>query len=327
MLAALGVDTVAEQVYRAMLARPDWGVAELCDVLDLTEAQVRAALDRLFELALIRESFERPGVMRAVSPEVGLQAALARQHEEFIRREQQIVDSQAAVTWMLARHTRIPVGAGSSAAEQLLGMDAIQERLEQFARETAEEVLTFMPGGAQSAPALEAARRNDTQLLHRNVRIRTIGMDGIRNDPRTLAYAQFLTDGGAEFRTTPLLPPRMILIDRRAALVPIDPQDTRKGALCLTSPGAVASMLALFEQYWDIATPLGADRTPDRQGLTAQERALLKLLSQGMTDEAAATRLQVSHRTARRIMAELMERLGARSRFEAGLKAAQHGWL
>ena len=80
-------------------------------------------------------------------------------------------------------------------------------------------------------------------------------------------------------------------------------------------------------QVWDIATPLGVAQDPDREGLTDQERALLKLLAGGLTDEAAATRLGVSTRTARRMMADLMERLNARSRFEAGLKAAQRGWL
>jgi len=46
-----------------------------------------------------------------------------------------------------------------------------------------------------------------------------------------------------------------------------------------------------------------------------------------MTDETAARRLGVSLRTVRRQMAALMERLCATSRFEAGLKAAQRGWL
>jgi DNA-binding NarL/FixJ family response regulator len=119
----------------------------------------------------------------------------------------------------------------------------------------------------------------------------------------------------------------MVLVDRRIALVPLDPENTRKGALCLTGPGVIASMLALLEQVWDIATPLGATHDTDREGLTDQERALLKLLADGLTDETAATRLSVSTRTARRMMADLMERLNARSRFEAGLKAAQRGWL
>jgi DNA-binding CsgD family transcriptional regulator len=184
-----------------------------------------------------------------------------------------------------------------------------------------------MPGGAHSAQALAAARANDTRLLERGVQVRTVGQDSLRNDLPTLAHAQFLTDTGAQFRTAPLLPPRMILIDRRCALVPVDPSDTRKGALCVNAAGTIASLMALFEQVWQTATPLGADRTPDQQGLTDPERALLTLLARGMTDEAAATRLGVSTRTARRTMAALMERLGAVSRFEAGLKAAQQGWL
>jgi DNA-binding NarL/FixJ family response regulator len=119
----------------------------------------------------------------------------------------------------------------------------------------------------------------------------------------------------------------MILVDRRLALIPLDPSNTRKGALYVTGAGLVASMLALFDQVWQIATPLGAAHDPDRDGLSAQERALLKLLAEGRTDEAAATRLGVSARTARRMMADLMERLHACSRFEAGMKAAQRGWL
>ena len=212
-------------------------------------------------------------------------------------------------------------------SERLLGMDMVQDRLTRIAHEAAVEILTLMPGGAQSPGAIEAARRYDEEALERGVAIRTVGLDSIRNDEATLAYAEFLTDSGAEFRTAPLLPPRMLLMDRHSALVPIDPENTRKGAIWLTSPGTLASLLALFELVWDIATPFGADRTPNREGLTSREQMLLTLLGRGLTDEAAAARIGVSHRTARRMMAELMERLGARSRFEAGLKAAQRGWL
>lgn len=62
-------------------------------------------------------------------------------------------------------------------------------------------------------------------------------------------------------------------------------------------------------------------------GLTAQQVAAVRLLSEGHTDDAIAKRLGVSSRTARRIANELMERLGARSRFEAGVRAVQEGWL
>jgi DNA-binding CsgD family transcriptional regulator len=142
-----------------------------------------------------------------------------------------------------------------------------------------------------------------------------------------MAHARFPTGSGAEFRISAVLPPRMVIVDRRAALIPIDPANTRRGALLISGAAVLAPMIALFEQVWEIATPWGAATGPDREGLTTQERALLKPLAQGLTDEATTTRLGVSRRTARRIRAGLMERLNARSRFEAGLKAAQRGWL
>lgn len=102
----------------------------------------------------------------------------------------------------------------------------------------------------------------------------------------------------------------------------------RPGALCTREPGIVASLVAIYQQAWDTAVPLGAERQRDQAtGLSAGEREMLLLLSTGITDETAAKRLGVSLRTVRRQMAALMERLGATSRFEAGLKAAQRGWL
>jgi DNA-binding NarL/FixJ family response regulator len=47
------------------------------------------------------------------------------------------------------------------------------------------------------------------------------------------------------------------------------------------------------------------------------------MLADGYTDEATARRLGVSIRTVRRNTAELMTLLGARSRFQAGIYAAQ----
>jgi DNA-binding NarL/FixJ family response regulator len=72
----------------------------------------------------------------------------------------------------------------------------------------------------------------------------------------------------------------------------------------------------------DVGNPVDATT-----GLTDMERELLTLLASGLTDEAAGERLGISLRTARRMMADLMARLDASSRFEAGLKAVKCGWL
>jgi len=326
MLAALGLTTAAESIYRLLLDDSRVGVAEIADRLGIDEEQVRDCLDRLFDLALLRQAAGAPAEFHVVDPAVALRYALAEQQDDLARRQRQVAESQAAIVSLMEDFSRAR-GKSAFSAVELIGTDSVRDRLERLAREIESEVLTFMPGGGQSASALEFARRNDAHLLERRVRIRTVGLESIRKDPATLAHARFLTDGGAEFRTSETLPPRMVLVDRRAALVPLDPDDTRKGALLVTGSGIIASMLALFEQVWRIATPLGVAPDPRREGLTSPERALLMLLADGLTDEAAAGRLGVSHRTARRMMSGLMERLNARSRFEAGRKAAQRGWL
>ena len=326
MLDVLGLNQVAEDVYRAMLADRTLGVSDLCRILDLTEQQVRDALDALFERALVRRSADRADTWRAVDPQIGFQSLLARQHAELEQRRAQIAGAQAEIAVLIAeRAADDPAGDGEM--QRLPGIDTVISRLEQLTEATRTEILGITPGGAQAEASLAAARRNDTRLLERGVEIREIVQDACRHDPATAAHARWLTEAGGQVRTAPILPHRMILIDARIAIVPLDTADSRKGALQVTDPGIVGTLRALFDRVWDSATPLGAGPAPGRHGLTARERELLKLLAAGLTDEAAAARLAVSDRTVRRIMNDLCERLDAASRFEAGIKAAQAGWL
>ncbi|WP_405004037.1 LuxR C-terminal-related transcriptional regulator [Kitasatospora purpeofusca] len=329
MLELLGVDTTAEAVYREMLADPEGGVAELCERLRLPGAVVRAALDRLADLTLLRASRERPGALWPVSPERGLELLLRRQEEELARRQQELAVSKAAVARAVAEYATLRSATLVDGGERLVGLDAIQAKLETLTARLGTECLGVMPGGAQSAASLAASRPLDEDALRRGVSLRTIYQDSVRNDPETFAYTQWMTGLGGRVRTAPVLPPRMLVFDGTTAVVPIDPENTRAGALCTEEPGIVASLVALFEQTWETAVPLGGDPRPEDAGtgLSPGERELLRLLSTGLTDDAAAKRLGVSVRTVRRQMAALMERLEAASRFEAGLKAAQRGWL
>ncbi|WP_328298368.1 LuxR C-terminal-related transcriptional regulator [Streptomyces sp. NBC_00435] len=334
MFATLGLDPATDAVYRLMATRPEgWGVEQIAAHLGSPETDVRDALDRLAEASLLRRSRAVPGTWRAVSPELGMRLMLRRHQEELDRRQREIAESHETVSRMISglRRGPGPAAAGEGAdggAERLIGIDAVQARLELIADRAESEICTFMPGGGQSAAAIEAARENDAQLLSRGVGVRTVCLDSVRGNPPTLDYARWLTDNGGGVRTVPTLPLRMILVDRAHALVPLNPADTRAGAVVLRLPGAVAALTALFEQVWEASLPLGCDRPRDEcTGLTPPERELLRLLSQGMTDEAAGHQLGVSLSTVRRSMAALMERLGARSRFEAGLRASQRGWL
>ncbi|MBZ9596372.1 helix-turn-helix transcriptional regulator [Streptomyces erythrochromogenes] len=325
MLASLGLDTEAESVYRLMLTQQDWGVAEIAVHLACPEDSVRHALDRLAELNLLRRSVQAPGGLRPVSPDLGFQLLLQRQQAHLLAQQQQFAESQAAISKLLDEYSELRTGERHG-VEYLQGIDAIQTRLEELAHRSSSECLSFMPGGAQSAASLDASRPLDEDLMRRGVRVLTVYLDSVRNDNPTVEYAEWLHGNGGEVRTVPALPLRMVLFDREVALLPVDPNNTKKGAVQLTGPGVLTALAALFEQVWECAAPIGCSRSRDEAGLTAQERELLRQLTQGATDEIAAKKLGIGLRTARRMMSEMMARLGARSRFEAGVLATKAGW-
>jgi DNA-binding CsgD family transcriptional regulator/sugar-specific transcriptional regulator TrmB len=329
VLGVLGLSRQAEAVYAAMLTDPGADLKDLMGATGLDEDSVRAGLDELAELAFVRPSRDLPGTLRVVSPEVALEAMVRRQEAELARKAQELAANKAAVAAAVAEYGRTATpAAGSCGGERLIGLDAIGAKLESLAGQARAECLSVMPGGAQSAASLQASRPLDAAALGRGVDVQTLYQDSVRNDAATYAYAQWLTDHGGQVRTAPLLPPRMVIVDRRIVLVPIDVADTKAGALCTSEPAIVAALIAVYEQAWASAVPLGADRARDADtGLSRLERDILLLLAQGLTDEAAAKRLGIGLRTVSRQMTGLMERLGASSRFEAGLKAAQHGWL
>ncbi|MFF5449415.1 LuxR C-terminal-related transcriptional regulator [Streptomyces sp. NPDC012888] len=338
MLTTLGLDPAAESVYRSMLRRPEADVAELARDCALPEEEVRAVLGRLSGLALVRPSHVGDGTMRAVSPDVGMELLMVRQQAEIAAHQQRLEASRAAAAQLIAEYADLRPAQPSPGVEQLIGLDAIRDRLARLTREVRDEVLSLAPGGAQTADNLAAARPLDGELLGRGVVMRTIYLSSVRNDRPTVDYADWLTARGGQVRTLTTLPTRMIIADRATAVIPVSSADSAAGAVVLTGQGTLDALCALFDGLWAAAQPLGSApaAAPDRgtggaldarDELGPQEQAVLAFLAEGHTDDSIGKRLGVSSRTARRMANDLMDRLGARSRFEAGARAVQRGWL
>lgn len=327
MLSALGVDAVTESVYRAMIDHPGWGVAEIAAHLALPEHLVHAALDRLTDLRLLRPKFADSSVLRPVGLDVAVQILVALREEEVYRAQERLAAGRAAA--LEALESRDAQAEAGHRYQEMSSIEQVQDRLERLTHACGERLWSFHPGGAQPRAQLEASRPLDEMLLERGVDMRTLYQDSVRNDRDTLAYARWLTENGASVRTVPVLPIRMVLFDRSAALLPLDPEDSGAGAVQLSGAGAVTALAELHSSVWEQADPFGTrtDRGADEDAPDGQERQMLRLLSEGMTDEVAARHLGIGVRTARRMMASLMRRLGARSRFEAGVIAERRGWL
>ncbi|NUR62534.1 MAG: helix-turn-helix transcriptional regulator [Catenulispora sp.] len=314
MQGLLGLDPLAQAVYSAMLADPTVGVRELAERLGQDEERIRATLDRLVELALLRPSRERSGTLYPVSLVAGMQLLVRRQEAELAAGRDAVAAGRAAA-------------ADREPAERLIGLDEVQSGLEVLLAGATVEALSMVPGNAVPTASLEASRNIDDDVVRR-VRSRVLYHAAVRKDPNTVAYGRWLAERGTEVRVSPAVTRRLLIVDGRTAMVPIDPDRPSAGALCVREPGLVDQLTALFELIWTDAVPLG-NATPEEPAaeLSATDRHLLRLLADGLTDDAAGKRLGISARTVRRIMADLMDRLGAESRFEAGVEAARRGWL
>ena len=332
MLDTLGVGADAQTIYTVMQDHPGAGVEALAALAALSEDRVRAGLDELVGLELLRASRERNGELVAVPLAIALPNLVRRQDEEMAARQLAIAESRAAAARLIAEQVAprraVHTPGTPGATEHLVGADQIQNRLDALVAGATTEVMSLIPGNAVPEEALEASKAADAVTLGRGVTCRIVYQDAVRNHQPTLAYGLWLVEQGAQVRTTVVGPQRLLIADRATAIVPIDPGDPWGGRVHTTDPGIIAQLVALFEQIWAGAAPLEAPRPIEAgTGLTSTERAILQLLAAGATDEAVAKKLGVSGRTVRRIMADLMDRLGAESRFEAGIKAAKNGWL
>nr|QLG04855.1 PulW [Streptomyces sp.] len=127
---------------------------------------------------------------------------------------------------------------------------------------------------------------------------------------------------GPEVRLARLDPIEAVMADGRTALA--NPR-AEAGSHIFTTQEAlpVQALDALFNSIWKSSAPLSARPDFGDRRRTRLVAGILGMLRVGATDEVAARALSISVRTYRRHVADIMERLDARSRFEAGLLAAR----
>ncbi|MCL3992236.1 LuxR C-terminal-related transcriptional regulator [Streptomyces lavenduligriseus] len=144
-------------------------------------------------------------------------------------------------------------------------------------------------------------------------------------------------DGGAEHleRTAELgVECRMVdiqqvftaVVDQEFVFMAAGLRPGEEGETVFRAPQDVALLRQSFEQTWRSARRVHPGSRA-RQRLTAEQLTMLRLMSSGVKDEKIARLLGVSSRTLSRLMAGAMEELEARSRFEAGVRAAELGLL
>lgn len=331
MLESLGFSSHAETVYRLLLRKPDAADSEISEQLGLGLDAVAGAREQLISGGLVRQSWDDPGTLSFANPEV-LDTAIMRQQAKLADEQARLSESRGQLNSLVTDYLQATAAPSrTDEVVELLGRDAIQSELEKWSRRAREEVLAVHPQTEFRPEQLASAEILDLHALSRGVKMSSIFSTASRSDPAVVAYHRTVARHGGEIRYTAHPPVRMLIFDRQAGIIPMHTADNGRAALLLRGHAVVSVLVLNFDLIWSGATPsdlrVPGEVDADRTGPSDRDRILLQLLSQGVKDEAAARHLGVSVRTLRRQIADLMARLEAGSRFEAGMQAATRGWL
>ncbi|MFD7236374.1 helix-turn-helix transcriptional regulator [Streptomyces syringium] len=327
-LAVFGITAMEESLYRHFLRNPDTAPDDIHLRLHVEQDQAQEAVTRLSDLGVLRRT-ER-GTIAPADPEVAVDRLTEARMAELYRQLQEVTRSRAVIADLRAEQgarTLPPQGV-----ERMENVAEIRDRIDDLAFFAREEILSVEPYAALTPANIEHARPLDRRCLRRGVRVRSVVLKEALTDPLTVRYLLELAAQGAEIRVADDISERILVYDRRTALVPVDPADTSRGALVAQEEGLVANILALFEKIWNESTALTAlvdgEVTGDGEGgLSEIEQQVLESMCKVGKDEIGARDLGISVRTYRRHVADLLKILDASSRAHAALLARERGWI
>ncbi|MFI6641798.1 LuxR family transcriptional regulator [Streptomyces sp. NPDC050504] len=119
-------------------------------------------------------------------------------------------------------------------------------------------------------------------------------------------------------------PLQALIVDDTTALVASDGPNGPRASV-IRAPEVLHTLGTFYETVWDSAVPAAESLVFGDPYRARIARQVLRAMRAGVTDEVAARELTVSVRTYRRYVAEVMALLGAQSRFQAGVRAAELG--
>ncbi|MBB2893351.1 helix-turn-helix transcriptional regulator [Flexivirga oryzae] len=331
-LEKFGLGRNAETAYDALIRGVAPTAEALVAAIGLTTEDAVQSLDELKSHALLRES-KTADCLRVTPPDEAIELLIA--HEERLL-EQRRLDIQQArgeiddlVESFVSAATETPVG--SPAITYLKGSEVIRSKLYQLVGEASDVTLNMIPGSRTfSAAAIRSAERLDNQLIARGVHERFIVSELSIQDPNWSAYLRRIGEKGCQVRTHVSPPTLLVTFDHRTAVVPRG-KDISNAAILIQEPGVVEQIEYLFEEVWAAATPLPLHDAPTNTDaadtVDPRLRQVIVLLGRGYKDEAIARKIGVSVRTVGRLVAEIVDLFGAQGRFQAGVIAAQQGWI
>jgi DNA-binding CsgD family transcriptional regulator/sugar-specific transcriptional regulator TrmB len=327
---SLGLGIAAQSVYAELLSSPHSSVKELAATCRLDTSTVGEAIEELRKLDLVEEvagvsaTADMTPRYRACDPATAL-AEHVRRRAQHLQRAQQYAESLAA--------TRLaPPGETMPGLRLLPSANDVQAwRRELFHR--AQSRVSIFNTGSESPTLMSELIDASEEAIGRGIEVRVM-LDRTSLVPDVLTALRTARGTQQITRVVGLLPMEMILADAGMCFIPVTPEDHQVscGGVLSGRTSLIEAASRIFDLYWKLGLPVSMAGTqhvarPPGAVPTPHELQLLALVAAGVKDEVIADRLGLSQRTLSRRLADLMGRLGAQTRFQAGFLAARHGWL
>lgn len=319
MLEPAGISADEESVYRALLAAPSSSVRELSANTGIVSENLSRIIGVLESKGLASRTTGRPTRFVPAPPDVAIEALVHRRQAEL---EETRLAAQRLVEEFRSGLRR----AGSEGVvEVITSSDALYERFVQLQRAARHEIMSL-----DKPPYVCPPGPNETELeiLARGVKVRGLYAREALEVPGLPEWMQIHIDAGEEARVLSQVPIKLAIADRKLGLVPLNVGDNRaEGAILIHSSALLDGLIELFESLWRHGVPLPqADGVTDAiEDVAPEDKQLMLLLTSGLSDQAIANQLGISVRTVGRRVGDLMNQLGASTRFQAGAQAARRG--
>ncbi|MET0135549.1 MAG: LuxR C-terminal-related transcriptional regulator, partial [Kibdelosporangium sp.] len=297
----LGVGGQAEIGYRALLTRSRWQPVDLARALAWPAERVTAVLAELRAEGLVMCSAVEVGSVRAVQPCLALPALAAR------RLGGGRMPTAAAVETFISLHEQTTGRLYD--ATPLSDMDEVLAVVERLAARVRNEIVVLAP--VYAPHSYEFAEHIAEGVLRRGAGLRAVW----QADVAAANFAVWMGERRVGPRAAASVPVRALVVDGLVGVV----LDNDGAGRVVRDDDELSSLVAVADRLWVQSVEMSKE--PSARPTRSRYEIVLRMLAQGLTDDAIARRLGVSVRTVRGDVASAMNELDARSRFQAGVRA------
>ncbi len=251
----------------------------------------------------------------AINPQTAAADRLGPREHSLREEQSRLARQRAAIEAFTPVHLEAAMGQyPAEGVEVVDDPELLHKMISEMTAVSQTEACVIQPFGIRTQEEADLGLPKYLNLLGRGVRYSATTKQGVAE----------LRAAGAEVRTLDVLPPRMIFIDGSQAILP--GADHAELGVVVRNSAVARYLTGVFDIFWMAATPFsGLGQGPrDRDISRDIDSAIVRLLTTGAKDEVIARRLGISLRTCCRRIANLMDDIGADSRFQAGYLARQY---